>query len=102
MADVILTRKEASVQITAPGDPTVKFNVTGTLLSTSVGGRTGLDWSPPSAQAVWLIPHNLNCYPQVTVTTPDGRQIGAQAVHLDRNTLSITFSSATSGTAHLL
>jgi hypothetical protein len=65
-------------------------------------GSNPINWSPPSAQAIWLIPHNMGRIPQVSVTDPSGEQVGCKVIHLDVNTLSIEFSFATTGTAHLL
>jgi hypothetical protein len=49
----------------------------------------------------WTINHNLNFYPNVTVFNSAGDQVEGHIVHTDETSLTITFSSAMSGKAHL-
>jgi hypothetical protein len=110
---VSLVNKGPQVRLTVEGQafsarlsvasPTIRVQPMGARGERGLDGASsdGIDWSPPSAQSVWLIPHNLGHFPQVMVMLPDGEQVGAKVEHLDINTVSITFAAATSGTAHL-
>lgn len=61
----------------------------------------GHSYSPPSASASWLVPHNLGRNPLVQVIQSDGETIGCRVVHLDLNTANVLFSRPTSGVAIL-
>lgn len=54
-----------------------------------------------AVSASWTISHNLNFYPNVTVFDSAGTQVEGNTVHTNETTLTITFSSAISGKAHL-
>lgn len=58
-------------------------------------------WSPSSALATWLIPHNLNRFPSITVVDNTGELVLTNAEYLDANTVSIEFSVPLMGTAYL-
>jgi hypothetical protein len=51
--------------------------------------------------ATWTIVHNLNFYPNVTVFNTANDQVEGNVTHTNDTTLTITFSSATAGKAHL-
>lgn len=51
--------------------------------------------------STWTINHNLNFYPNVTVFNSAGDQVEGNVTHTNETTLTITFSSALAGTAHL-
>jgi hypothetical protein len=77
-----------------------------------VPGRDGIDgtdgafapitFSPPEALKTWLIPHGFGRFPSLNVVLPDGEAVGCTVKHLDENTVSVEFGSATLGTATLL
>jgi hypothetical protein len=50
---------------------------------------------------IWTVVHNLGFYPNVTVFNSAGDQVEGSATHNDTNSLTITFSTALSGKAHL-
>ena len=54
-----------------------------------------------NASVVWNVTHNLNKYPSVSVTLSTGLQGIAQVDYIDENSLTITFTGATSGKAYL-
>lgn len=58
-------------------------------------------WNSPSALSTWLIPHNLNRYPSVTVVDSTGNLVLTDVQYLDANTLSISFSLPVQGSAYL-
>lgn len=68
---------------------------------TGPAGGAYLEYSPPSAQDTWVIPHNLEAYPSVTIVDSFGNEVYANTQHLDKNTLSISFLVPFSGTASL-
>jgi hypothetical protein len=49
----------------------------------------------------WIINHNLNFYPNVTVYNTAGDQVEGLVTHDNENKLTITFSSAVAGKAHI-
>lgn len=49
----------------------------------------------------WTIVHNLNFYPNVTVFNTANDQVEGNVIHTNDTTLTINFSSATAGKAHL-
>lgn len=72
-------------------------------------GPTGADGTIPSylhtqasAATVWTIAHNLGVRPTVTVLSVGGLLMLGDVLHLDANTLTITFAVAVAGTARCL
>jgi hypothetical protein len=51
--------------------------------------------------STWTVTHNLQFYPNVTVFDSANSMIEGTVTHTDSNSLSITFSAAISGKAHL-
>jgi hypothetical protein len=49
----------------------------------------------------WTIVHNLNFFPNVTVFDSGGSQVEGTVTHTNETTVTLTFSSAISGKAHL-
>lgn len=49
----------------------------------------------------WTVNHNLNFYPNVTVFNSAGNQVEGNVAHTNETSLTITFSTAVSGKAHL-
>jgi hypothetical protein len=54
-----------------------------------------------AALTTWSITHNLNFYPNVTVFNTAGDQVEGSVTHIDETQVTISFSSATAGKAHL-
>ena len=54
------------------------------------------------AAAVWTVHHNLGRAPSVTVRDTAGDEIVGAVHFVDLDTLTITFSAATSGVAHIV
>jgi len=54
-----------------------------------------------SASSVWEITHNLNFYPNVTTMDSAGAICEGEILHLNRNTVRVTFTSSFSGEAYL-
>lgn len=53
------------------------------------------------AQEVWMIEHDLEKYPSVSVSDSYGREIVVQVRYISKSRVEITLSHATSGTAFL-
>jgi len=86
---------------------------------TSVNGKTGIvviDYPDIGSNPVnhvrythiqseisteWIINHNLNFYPNVTVLDNSSRVLETDLVYLNNNTVKIVMNSASSGTAYL-
>ena len=49
----------------------------------------------------WTVNHNLNFYPNVTVFNSAGDQVEGTVTHIDATSLTVNFSTALSGKAHL-
>lgn len=54
-----------------------------------------------SLDTIWIIEHNLNKYPSVSVKDSGGNSIIGEVEYLGPNKLSIHFSVAVSGRAYL-
>lgn len=55
----------------------------------------------PIPTATWVITHNLNKFPSVTVVDSSNREVIGEITYTDFNSLSITFSGGFSGKAYL-
>lgn len=64
-------------------------------------GSGGLTWSAPSAQTVWMVPHNLGRFPIVAIRDSTGEEVLADVQHLDVNVLMVTFSQPVLGSVDL-
>ena len=53
------------------------------------------------SNSLWVIEHNLDKYPGVTVIDSSGNKVFGDITYTDRNTLTLTFSAAFTGTAYL-
>lgn len=49
----------------------------------------------------WLVKHDLNKYPSVTIVDSGGNQVFGEVEYIDENNLKISFSSPFSGKAYL-
>ena len=49
----------------------------------------------------WVIPHNTNRYPSVTVVDTDGNVVDAAVAYTDANTVIVTFVAPFNGVAYL-
>jgi hypothetical protein len=51
--------------------------------------------------SIWTVVHNLNFFPNATVFDSGESQVEGTTTHINETTLTISFSSAISGKAHL-
>ena len=49
----------------------------------------------------WVITHNLNNYPSVTIVDTSGNEVEGDVTYVDKNTITIGFSSAFAGNVYL-
>lgn len=70
----------------------------------SGGGGSSMstyEWSPSSAQATWLVPHNLHKHPSVTVVDSNGLEVQGKVIYLSQDLISVEFSAPVIGTVYL-
>lgn len=84
-----------------PGGIINSAGIAGTTALVSGTGDAFFHFYQPSASNSWLITHNLNKYPSVSVVDSAGNQGIGSVQYLTSNTLSVSFSSAFSGDAYL-
>lgn len=77
---------------------TISLNILGAQGIAGASGN-GYNHTQASAATVWTIPHNLGFRPNVESFTVGGVQMIGDLLHLNVNTLTITFLSAVSGYA---
>lgn len=73
----------------------------GTVDTPSTSGDKTYIHRQNSASALWIITHNLNKYPSVTVLDSGGNLVVGEVEYASMNSLSLTFSAAFSGVAYL-
>ena len=66
----------------------------------SSGDKT-YDYTQSTASNNWIITHNLNKYPSVSITDDNGNTILGDIIYKNLNTLEITFSEEITGKVHL-
>ena len=54
-----------------------------------------------SAATIWTIAHNLDKFPSPVVVDSGGNEIEGDVKHIDKNNLTITFSTAFTGAAYI-
>jgi hypothetical protein len=92
-------RNIRQIVVTAPG-PQGEAGVSG-IQSGEIAELVSYRHLQGSAATVWTVNHNLNFYPNVTVYDSANSMVEGTVSHTNATTLSITFSAAISGKAHL-
>jgi hypothetical protein len=87
------------IVVTAPG-PQGPAGIDGTQAS-DIPALVAKTHTQNTPSASWTVIHNLNFYPNVTVFDSAGSMVEGSVTHTDETTLTIAFSSAISGKAHL-
>jgi hypothetical protein len=64
-------------------------------------GDTTFNWSPPTAQSIWVIPHNMHRRPSVTLTDNSGMAVGGKVNYADDDTIIVEFTAPFTGVAYL-
>ena len=57
-------------------------------------------YTQSTSSDVWMIQHNLNKYPSVTVVDSGNSVVAGEVIYIDKNNVRITFTSAFSGKAY--
>lgn len=66
-----------------------------------VRGPKRLLWFQPDSLAVWIIPHGMGFFPNVTTVDSTGRVVVGAVQYLDLNTVQVEFNSPFTGAAFL-
>ena len=98
-SNVATGRYVRQIVVSAPG-PQGPGGVDG-VQADDVVGLVSFTHTQSSPLTTWTVVHNLNFFPNVTVFDSGESQIEGSVLHIDETTLSITFSTAISGKAHL-
>lgn len=83
---------------TGPAGPT---GPPGDLVAGDIPALVAYTHNQIVASNLWTIVHNLDFYPQLTVFDSAGSMVEGAVTHTDETTLTIAFSAAISGIAHL-
>jgi hypothetical protein len=92
-------RNVRQIIVTAPG-PQGEAGLSG-VQSDEIIDLVSYAHTQGSASTVWTVNHNLNFYPNVTVYDSANSMVEGTVNHTNQVTLTITFSGAISGKAHL-
>lgn len=68
----------------------------------SGGSAVGYIHTQGSPALEWIVNHNLNVFPNVTVYSVGGQEVEAQVVHMSLNQTRIYFSTETAGSARFI
>jgi hypothetical protein len=84
------------------GESSLTIEMSGTnVFLGNPNGSDGLTWNAPSAQLVWMVPHNMGRFPLVAIRDSAGELVAADVKHLDENVLTVTFSAPVLGSVDL-
>ncbi len=67
----------------------------------SLDRRSNKTHNQDIANSLWTISHNMGKFPSVTIIDSSGDEVEGDVKHIDINNLTISFSSAFTGKAHL-
>jgi len=98
-SNVATGRYVRQIVVTAPG-PQGPGGVDG-VQADDIVGLVSKTHTQNAALTTWTVSHNLNFYPNVTVINTAGDQVEGSVTHIDETQLTISFSIATAGKAHL-
>ena len=98
-SNVATGRYVRQIVVTAPG-PQGPSGIDGTQAS-DIPALVAYRHIQSATASTWTVVHNLNFYPNVAVFDSAGTQVEGSVTHTDETTLTISFSSAISGKAHL-
>ena len=110
MTDPQVTVEVRQPQITVEsGTPVVSIESPPNTITVTASGPPGppgaagssMAFTQNSPQATWVIAHNMNFYPSVTIIDGLGNVVLAPISYLSSNTVQIAFSRPFSGTAYL-
>jgi len=90
-----ITSTQQTVKVS---EPSVNVAVTGVIASTS--GDKNYVHDQSSASATWVVTHNLNKRPSVSVVDSAGTQIICEVQYDSDNQVTLTFDDSTAGKAY--
>lgn len=97
--NIVPTGGSSTLNMNVPNSPTMNLVPTGG--SSTGGGDKAYVYIQSSAANVWVITHNLNKYPSVTVVDSAGSVVVGEVVYNNANKVTITFIGSFSGKAYL-
>ena len=65
------------------------------------GGDKHFEYDQNTASPVWVITHNLNNYPSVTIVDSAGNEVEGDIQYTSNNVVTVTFSAGFAGKAYL-
>lgn len=98
-SSVATGRYVRQIVVTAPG-PQGPGGIDGVQAS-DVVPLVSYTHTQSAALSTWTVTHNLNFFPNVTIFDSGESQVEGSVTHIDETSLTIDFSSAISGKAHL-
>lgn len=78
--------------------PVIGVDITGSQIA---GGDKHYLYSQEQASDEWVIVHNLDKYPSVTVVDTERTEVIADVEYIDTNTVRVTFNAPFAGFAYL-
>jgi hypothetical protein len=94
-----LTVTKVNRNVSVSGNPNSTLTVTGGPTAASAHGT--YTHTQTSASATWVITHNLNCFPSVSVVDSAGTVVFGDVEYLSSNVVRVTFVAAFGGKAYL-
>lgn len=91
----------AAIVIGLSGVVTVTVALQGTRGPPGPGGGSTFVFDQVVPAANWIIAHNLNRFPSVSVADSSGRLVEGDVDYIDGNTISVGFVGGFAGTAYL-
>lgn len=80
--------------------PSMNLDINNAGINQGSSGNTYI-YTQPSAKNIWVISHNMNKYPSVTVVDSAGSVVVGEVVYNNTNQITITFIGSFSGKAYL-
>ena len=79
--------------------PSVVTSFYSGLVGPAGPGAKVFEYSPPTAQAEWVLNHNFGRRPVVQVLSPGGSEVEAEVTHVSTNQARVYFNQPQQGTA---
>lgn len=92
---------EVTLQVVGPQGPQGEIGPQGPQGEAGISPVVAYTHTQNAVSYIWSITHNLEFYPNVTTTDASGFSIDGLVAYIDTNSLTVTFSIATTGFAYL-
>ena len=97
MSPITVTKVSRNVSVS--GGPTSSLSISGGI---GVGSpHSTYTHTQASPSSVWVVTHNLNCFPSVTVVDSAGSVVFGEVEYISASVVRITFAAAFGGKAYL-